>query len=181
MKPRPCRQPACMLWIPALLLLACVGCDLFGARTDPGHGALVAAARAYYEDAVARQPSEPAPAYAAYLVEHRPPDWSAAQVMRQPKGGRTVATLLDGQDRSPGDSLANFSVVLFEVGHEATINAAKILDFIITGAAQPTDYVSYVKGYWLDAFEEPYVSVAEFSIHYTPISRSGISTRRSSP
>ena len=92
-------RSACLL---ALLILG--SCDHMGTAPEISDAARIAAAKAYYEHAIAHPPAEtPAQGFPFSLVQSRPPDWTTAQVLQHPGGNPVVAAQLRGNALRPAN------------------------------------------------------------------------------
>ena len=67
--------------------------------------------------------------------------------------------------RPAGDSLESLGAITFEVGANGAVNAGTVLEFVMSSPVRPSALVHYLAGYWRESFGNPYVVVAEFSMH----------------
>lgn len=153
----------------ALIVVTLASCDSLDIGVEEDHSDMITMARVYYEEAMATPPLE-ASSYGLFqLAQRRPPDWSTAQVVRRFDGGQVVATSLSGIALRPvSDSLSSLGMIVFEIGHGSKVHSAQILEFAMSTLALPAAFPHYLMDYWREEFQDTLVSVAEFSIYYTP-------------
>ena len=153
----------------ACTVVVFASCDNVDVGTEREHISMVAEARAYYEEALAHPPSDFSTYDLSRLTHARPPDWSMAQVLRHYNGQQMIAAPLSGTALRPAnDSIASMGVIVFEVGGRNRVDSAKILEFTMSKPAHSAAFIRYLTDYWREEFQDSLVSVAEFSIHYTP-------------
>lgn len=153
----------------ALIVVTLASCDSLDVGAEEDHSDMITAAKVYYKEAIDTPPLESSSYDLFRLAQRRPPDWSTARVVRRYDGGQVVAALLNGTALRPvNDSLSSLGMIVFEMRHGNRVHSAQILEFAMRTPAQPSAFPRYLMDYWREEFQEALVSVAEFSIHYTP-------------